>query len=128
MTKLLAYDPNTMKFIGWYDDTIHQTLPDHFIQVTDKEYQVYKDQVASNIDIIHRNKKYIVKLDPPKMTWDMIKLMRNDLLADSDWIMVEDSPFSPEKKAEWRTYRQALRDITQNFSSPESVIWPIKPT
>ena len=54
-----------------------------------------------------------------------IRHERNRLLAESDWTQVPDSPLSAAKKAEWQTYRQALRDITTrdvfNFT------WPTKP-
>lgn len=35
---------------------------------------------------------------------------RRFLLKDSDWTQLPDVPLSAEKKAEWATYRQALRD------------------
>ena len=41
-----------------------------------------------------------------------VKSTRNTLLASTDWTQAVDSPLSDEKKAEFATYRQALRDIT----------------
>ena len=52
-----------------------------------------------------------------------VREQRNRLLASSDWTLMPDSPLSPEKKAEWATYRQALRDIT---TQPD-IIWPTQP-
>ena len=55
---------------------------------------------------------------------------RNNLLLESDWTQGEDSPLSASKKAEWQTYRQALRDVPSNNASAvnrEDVIWPNKP-
>ena len=43
--------------------------------------------------------------------WRKIRKERNQLLKDSDYIMVSDAPITTEKKEEWETYRQALRDI-----------------
>ena len=58
-------------------------------------------------------------------SWDLIKLQRNDLLKESDWT---DLPNSPVKNKEaWLTYRQTLRDLPQNFSEPSEVVWPEKP-
>tara|TARA_B100000900_G_scaffold308139_2_gene266810 strand:+ start:1787 stop:2011 length:225 start_codon:yes stop_codon:yes gene_type:complete len=74
------------------------------------------------------------------MTIEMIRLReyRNSLLADSDWTVMPDSPLSDSKKAEWKTYRQALRDITKTakpklgenspFLDPSSVTFPTKPS
>ena len=56
---------------------------------------------------------------------DSFRFIRNNLLKDSDWT---DLPNSPVKNKEaWLTYRQALRDLPQNFSEPSEVVWPIKP-
>ena len=50
---------------------------------------------------------------------------RNSLLAQSDSMMVSDRGLSDEKKAEWITYRQALRDM--DFSDLNNLNWPTKP-
>lgn len=47
-------------------------------------------------------------------------------LASSDWTQVIDSPLDEMKKAAWRVYRQALRDITNQPSFPD-VTWPSPP-
>jgi len=55
---------------------------------------------------------------------------RTNLLKDTDWTQGEDSPLSAEKKAEWQTYRQALRDVPANNTSAvnkEDVVWPTPP-
>ena len=55
---------------------------------------------------------------------------RNGLLYESDWTQSPDSPLSDSKKAEWTTYRQAIRDIPQTYSdatSLDDIIWPTKP-
>ena len=42
--------------------------------------------------------------------------IRNVKLARSDWTQANDSPLSDEKKKEWATYRQALRDLTKTVT------------
>ena len=59
--------------------------------------------------------------------WKKIRKERNQLLKDSDYIMVSDAPITTEKKEEWTTYRQALRDIPQDYDSPDEVVYPDKP-
>ena len=49
---------------------------------------------------------------------------RNKLLAESDWTQVADAPVD---QAAWATYRQALRDITEQDGFPENVSYPEKP-
>ena len=41
--------------------------------------------------------------------------------------MVSDAPITAEKKEEWETYRQSLRDIPQDYDSPDEVVYPDKP-
>lgn len=65
------------------------------------------------------------EIKPEYKTWDEIKLKRNSLLAESDWTALSDSPCKDNYL--WITYRQELRDITENFSSPEEVAFPEKP-
>lgn len=60
------------------------------------------------------------------ITWDSIRIQRNKLLLETDWIGAEDAKPKPSKEV-WLNYRQDLRDIPQNFSTPELVIWPTKP-
>ena len=35
---------------------------------------------------------------------------------------------TPEEKAEWATYRQALLDVPQQDGFPNTVVWPTKPS
>jgi len=48
---------------------------------------------------------------------------RNRLLSDTDWMALSDNTMTPE----WASYRQALRDITEQEGFPYSVTWPTKP-
>ena len=54
--------------------------------------------------------------------WAMIRSQRNQILKDTDWTQVADSPVD---KAAWATYRQALRDITMQ-DDPFKITWPVK--
>ena len=58
--------------------------------------------------------------------WERIRVRRNQLLLESDWSMVGDAPDTLNFR-EWEMYRQRLRDLTQNFETPQDVIWPISP-
>jgi hypothetical protein len=62
----------------------------------------------------------------PALTWEKIRAQRDQLLIQSDWTTLPDAQPKPNKET-WLNYRQALRDITKTYQSPEAVIWPIKP-
>ena len=53
--------------------------------------------------------------------------LRNERLADSDWTQLPDSPLSTSDRELWRSYRQQLRDITEDFRSQGYCDFPVKP-
>ena len=63
-------------------------------------------------------------------TLDILRLKRDALLGESDWTQTIDSPLTDEKKAEWATYRQALRDLPAEYSDSDNiddVVFPTQP-
>ena len=56
-----------------------------------------------------------------------IRKTRNGLLKKYDWTVLSDADLTEEEKTAWVTYRQALRDITEQSTFPDSVVWPTKP-
>jgi len=56
--------------------------------------------------------------------WNVIRAERNRLLVASDWTQLPDAPVDA---AAWATYRQALRDVTDQ-ANPFAIVWPESPT
>ena len=54
--------------------------------------------------------------------------VRTRLLAESDWTQVADTALTTEKKAEWATYRQSLRDLPDASGWPHTHTLPTKPS
>jgi len=63
-----------------------------------------------------------------KYEYQGIRNQRNDLLYKSDWTQIPGGPLTDEKKAEWATYRQQLRDLVIEGSCPLDFVWPTPPT
>ena len=57
-----------------------------------------------------------------------LRTQRTSLLAQSDYVILPDAPYSEETKTAYRTYRQALRDLPEQVGFPNNVTWPTKPT
>ena len=55
-----------------------------------------------------------------------LRTERNKFLNMSDWTQNRDVTLSND--ADWKTYRQALRDITKTYKSLDTVKWPTTPT
>jgi hypothetical protein len=58
--------------------------------------------------------------------WSNIRAQRNHRLTACDWTQLPDAPLTDTKAANWGSYRQALRDIT-NQSDPFNIEWPVPP-
>ncbi len=64
-----------------------------------------------------------------------VRRKRDSLLFQSDWTQIPDSTLNEDQKSHWRTYRQNLRDITNDIISNSApylsltaeVAWPTKP-
>jgi len=63
------------------------------------------------------------------VSWFGIRLVRQFLLEDSDWVFLPDSSITEEEKELWLKYRQALRDIPQidTYVEPTDVLFPLSP-
>ena len=89
--------------IIWQDE--NQTAP------TDEEIQQKYDEL---VDAIPLNE---------------LRAERNAKLAETDWVVIKEREEggSVSNFADWKTYRQALRDITDSATSLDDVTWPEKP-
>ena len=61
-----------------------------------------------------------------EIKWSEVRSGRDSLLSESDWTQFNDSPISGSTLTDWQTYRQSLRDIT-NQSDPYDITWPVAP-
>jgi len=87
---------------------------------------VYNNAIKGDYGVI---KDY----EHPSLEYELREIRddRKGILLDCDWTVAEDTPLSADKKAEWKTYRQALRDMTSGLDTAEkarNVTWPTKPS
>ena len=62
---------------------------------------------------------------------EVLRFKRNGLLDKTEWTVNNDNQLSDEKKAEWKTYRQKLRDITKDLTTEaevNAVSFPTQPS
>jgi hypothetical protein len=62
----------------------------------------------------------------PIIEWDAVRSERGRRIQSCDWTRLDDVPLDPGKKEEWETYRQQLRDITDQ-PDPFNINWPTPP-
>ena len=56
-----------------------------------------------------------------------LRSVRNGKLAETDWVVTMHKELGTNIPTAWKTYRQALRDITKDYTSLDDVVWPEKP-
>ena len=59
-----------------------------------------------------------------------LRVERNLLLEQSDWVVIKEREEggSVSNFADWKKYRQELRDITKTYKSLDKVKWPTAPS
>lgn len=111
------------KVLGWYTTDVHgENIPTPNVEVTD---EVWNEALNINANayvdgsFIHKN---FDTLEEKALT---VRTQRDILLSQSDWTQSRDVTLPND--SEWQTYRQSLRDITNQENFPENVVFPTKP-
>jgi len=95
------------------------------------EYKIIGEHTYSNIEWLNdsitpptetevNTKINQIEADEPL---NELRIVRNSKLKETDWWVLPDRTATDEQTA----YRQALRDITDTYSSLDTVVWPTKP-
>lgn len=72
----------------------------------------------------------IITHDQEYLTNMFIRFRRDYELRDTDWTQTLDAPLTAAKKQEWATYRQQLRDLTNQYPNVDEttqIDWPQRP-
>jgi len=124
ISNFYLFDNETLKQYGWY--------PFRFVESEINSNQFYdgSDFVIEENEVVEyqkvRNKTPHEIEEELESQWAFIRHRRNEFLLECDWTQLQDSPLSEQKQQEWQTYRQSLRDITEQ-PDPFNIVWPTKP-
>jgi len=109
----------------WYEWAVTHNIPADWVSLGDVDVAALPSRDFRNC---WRHKGRHVHVDPTLETaerWVRIRKERNQLLSDSDGPMARTNE-QGSKVQEWKTYRQALRDVPQQ-TDPRTIEWPVKP-
>lgn len=73
----------------------------------------------------YKDGQFIAPVRPTAELAADARLLRDQLLASTDWTQMPDVPQATKDK--WASYRQALRDVPQQAGFPDNIQWPVKP-
>ena len=120
-------DDAYLKTIGW--------LPLVETNVTPTANQTFDTDVVTveedRVTLVHRVRDMTAEeiADRDESYMSQLRRERDEKLAASDWTQASDhsSPLAADKKAEWETYRQSLRDLPENTVDLANPTWPTEP-
>ncbi len=89
------------------------------------------DKVLSNVTV-HDNSKTLptqeeIDTKIAEINLNKLRMERNNILAETDWVVTMHKELGTNIPAAWKKYRQELRDITKDYTSLDDVVWPEKP-
>ena len=107
--------------------TYGQKLNDETNEIIYSTDMYYLAADVDNVETIFET-HYTSSTTPTPFSADTLRAQRKDLINNRDWTVMSDSPLSDSKKAEWVTYRQALRDITNGIDTEAKALAVTFPT
>jgi hypothetical protein len=111
--------------LGWYDLEPTPSPPVDINAFTTKEIYLDAENIARyRWSVTQRTGDDLARATSEK--WHMVRTARTEMLSNTDFTQVADAPITTEKRAEWTTYRQALRDLTSQ-TDPFNITWPTSP-
>ena len=94
-----------------------------------KEIIGYEEDGSPTFDAPIANEN-VTDNDKLETELEKIRIIRNQLLTETDWTQLEDFPGTADNKTAFQTYRDALRDITDGVSDIagiKAIEWPEEP-
>lgn len=95
-----------------------------FIEIGDGVNQI--EALLETLNVYDGNGEIINEVSDDDK-WDLIRKLRDELLEQSDWVVIKSMETGEDIDSRWVTYRQDLRDIPQDFDTPEEVVLPNLP-
>ena len=120
---ILSYEPDLTGDPDAGEYTVHRISKTDFENLTNESNFVW-DNTSETV-----RAKNDTELTEDRRNQMLSK--RQNLLSMSDRYMLDDYPLTDAKRTEWRTYRQALRDLPDNATDAQilggTIPWPTRP-
>jgi hypothetical protein len=127
VSNLHLLDDAALKALGWLPfSEVHNATANQVM--TSSEMVVSEDAVTRTFVYRDMTAEELAATQQVDNTgaWSNTRSERNNRLSRCDWTQLADSPLTDAEKLNWKTYRQALRDITTQ-TDPNNITWPLEP-
>jgi hypothetical protein len=132
--RLLKDDLDALLNLGWYPVTKVSVACDSETQrITGYNYEIQDRYVTETPVVESIPSDQIPTFEQKKFNFLLeLRGERNQRLQACDWTQLTDSVLAESVLEQWRTYRQALRDLpnvyaTDNTLTMTAVQWPVSP-
>lgn len=110
--------------VQWYGDHGEIEYNDHNEEITD--FSQFDSILEERNEELNRIIQEQLDQEPTEEEKD--RFQRDELLKQTDWIVIKYVDLNEPTPEEWLEYRQALRDVTEQDGFPGNVVWPEEPT
>lgn len=117
---------------GFFIEAAGIEAPADAVEVTAERHAELMDAQAGGLCIVPGEDGAPIAAEQPapsaELAMQLLRDKRARLLRQSDFTQMPDAPLSDEQREAWRVYRQALRDLPEQFAdNPASAVWPQSP-
>lgn len=125
----------TIRAVHWSNTDKHVEFTNSYRPLTDADVNVY---VTPYIMLFRAEQTRLAKEESDKLNdavycAEQVRAVRDNLLARTDYLLMQDYPLSATDKTAIEAYRKELRDITKDPSFPwtgtpvKDIPWPKNP-
>lgn len=102
-----------------------QANPSH-VEIDDATYAMLASIRLGRYKVTSSGFEAVYDRTPIEDQWMLVRLQRDEKLQQTDWTVVRAVDEGTPIPSDWQTYRQALRQIT-NQPDPYNIVWPTPP-
>ena len=102
-----------------------QVLTDNPVNPLGFDIVEYPIELEQPFKMVYVDSNFVFADTAEEEMQNEVRILRNAKIAETDWSQLDDIPEAT--KLLYKTYRQALRDITTQSGFPFNVVWPDKP-
>jgi hypothetical protein len=125
VSNLNLLEDDLLKQFGWVPVTFESENKEI---VLSEEWEILEDKVIKKTVTRDKTEEEISDETYRELVakWDKLRLQRNEILADSDKLVMIDrwEKLTDEEKLRISNYRQSLRDLTIQNSNPDLIVFP----